>query len=130
HRLPAADLEADAVQGLDHAVARAELHGQVLHGQERRLLAAHVRLRGSMMSRRPSPIRLKQNTADMRASPGKSAIHHSPERMQEAPSATRMPHSGVGGLTPSPMKARPAAFSIAQPRLREAWTIIGGRQFG
>src|SRR4051812_13306729 len=73
----------------------------------------HVRLIGSTMSLRPSPIRLKQNTASMSARPGKSAIHHSPDTMKLAPSATMMPHSGVGGRTPRPMKERPAAFRMA-----------------
>ena len=65
------------------------------------------------MSRSPSPSRLKQNTASISAAPGNSAIHHSPEMMKLAPSATMMPHSGVGGRTPRPMKERPAAFRIA-----------------
>ena len=41
-----------------------------------------------------------------------------------------MPHSGVGGRTPRPMKDSPAAFRIAQPMLSETCTIIGGRMFG
>ena len=68
---------------------------------------------GSMMSRSPSPSRLKQNTASISAAPGNSAIHHSPDWMKLAPSATMMPHSGVGGRTPRPMKDRPAALRIA-----------------
>ena len=35
------------------------------------------------MSRRPSPRRLKQNTASISAAPGKSAIHHSPDWMPD-----------------------------------------------
>ena len=50
--------------------------------------------------------------------------------MKAAPSATMIPHSGVGGRTPSPMNDRPAALRMAQPRLSETCTIIGGRQFG
>jgi hypothetical protein len=73
----------------------------------------HVRRCGSTMSRRPSPKRLKQNTATIRARPGKNAIHHSPDTMKAAPSATMMPHSAVGGRTPSPMKERPAALRMA-----------------
>ena len=53
----------------------------------------HVRRCGSTMSRSPSPSRLKQNTAIISASPGKNAIHHSPDTMKAAPSATMMPHS-------------------------------------
>ena len=65
------------------------------------------------MSRRPSPSRLKQNTATISVAPGNSATHHSPDTMKLAPSATMMPHSGIGGRTPSPMKLSPAAFRIA-----------------
>ena len=50
--------------------------------------------------------------------------------MKLAPSATMIPHSGVGGRTPSPMKLRPAAFRIAQPRFSDACTIIGGSALG
>ena len=66
-----------------------------------------------MMSRSPSPSRLKQNTASISAAPGNSAIHHSPDWMKLAPSATMMPHSGAGGRTPRPMKDRPAALRMA-----------------
>ncbi len=62
--------------------------------------------------------------------PGKKASHHSPDTMKLAPSATMMPHSGVGGRTPRPMKERPAALRIAQPRLSETCTIIGGSALG
>ncbi len=41
------------------------------------------------------------------------AIHHSPDTMKAAPSATMMPHSASGGRTPSPMNERPAALRIA-----------------
>src|SRR5262245_53818761 len=103
-----------------HAGAGAKLDGEILHLQGRK--RAHVRLRGSTMSRSPSPSRLKQNTAIIRAAPGKKAIHHSPEIMKPAPSATMMPHSAVGGRTPSPMKERPAALRIAYPMVSDICT--------
>ena len=53
------------------------------------------------------------------AAPGKTNIHHSPEKMLAAPSETMMPHSACGARTPRPMNDRPAAFRIAQPRLSE-----------
>ena len=53
------------------------------------------------------------NTAIINAAPGKKAIHHSPETMKAAPSATMIPHSAVGGRTPSPMNERPAALRMA-----------------
>jgi hypothetical protein len=43
---------------------------------------------------------LKQNTATMSAAPGKNAFHHWPDTMKAAPSATMIPHSGVGGHRP------------------------------
>ena len=46
--------------------------------------------------------------------------------MKRAPSATMMPHSGVGGLTPRPIKESPAALRIAQPRLSEICTAMAG----
>ena len=50
--------------------------------------------------------------------------------MKFAPSATMMPHSAAGGRTPRPMNDSPAAFSTAQPRLRDIWIIIGGNALG
>src|SRR5262245_39939823 len=91
---------------------------------------SHVRRCGSTMSRRPSPIRLKQNTAAISTRPGNSATHHSPDTIKLAPSATMMPHSAVGGRTPRPINDRPAALRIAYPSVSETCTIINGRMFG
>src|SRR5262249_36871982 len=96
---------------LDHARAGAELDRKISDRERRD--RGHVRLRGSTMSRNPSPSRLKQNTATIRARPGKNAIHHSPDTMKAAPSATMMPHSDGGGRTPSPMNESPAALRMA-----------------
>src|SRR5262249_10584000 len=127
-RLALADRKSYGFQRAYHTLARPELHRQILDRQERDL--AHVLLRGSIRSRSPSPTRLKQNTVSISANPGKRDIHHSPDTMKAAPSATMMPHSGVGGRTPRPMNDRPAALRIAQPRFSEAWTTIGGKQLG
>src|SRR5262249_22467927 len=126
----ARDLEMHLVEGIHGASARTEFHCQILDDQERHPGLAHVRLRGSMRSRRPSPKRLKQNTASINTIPGNRASHHSPETMNVAPSATMMPHSGVGGRTPRPMNDRPAALRIAQPMLSDTCTIMGGRMLG
>src|SRR6185503_19365958 len=101
HGLALGDAEADLVEHLHNARARTELDAEIVDGQRRR--GAHVRFLGSMMSRKPSPRRLKQNTASISVAPGNSAIHHSPDWMKLAPSATMMPHSGAGGRTPRPM---------------------------
>src|SRR5262249_24964450 len=111
HGLALVDREADMIEHLDHPGACAELDRQVLDGE--RGDRGHVRFLGSMMSRRPSPSRLKQNTASISVAPGNSATHHSPDWMKLAPSATMMPHSASGGRTPSPMKESPAAFRMA-----------------
>ncbi len=44
------------------------------------------------------------------------------------PSPNIVPHSGVGGLTPSPRKPRPAAVRIAVPTWSVDWTMTGARQ--
>ena len=69
-------------------------------------------------------------TAIISAPPGKNATHHSPEMMLVAPSATMMPHSGVGGLTPRPMNDKPAAFRMAYPMVSEICTIMIGMMLG
>ncbi len=92
--------------------------------------AVIVRIRGSRMSRSPSPSRLKHSTVSISARPGNATSHHLPVVMKRAPSATMMPHSGVGACTPRPMKDSPAAFRIAQPRLSEICTAIAGSTFG
>src|SRR6202047_4118895 len=98
---------------------RSDLSPQAGRGKETAALRycthPHVLRCGSTMSRSPSPSRLKQNTAIICARPGNNAIHHSPDTMKLAPSASMMPHSRVGGRTPSPMKERPAALRVAEP---------------
>src|SRR5262249_53211357 len=127
-RLALADREADTLERLHHARTGAEFDREVLDRERGR--GGHVRLRGSTMSRTPSPSRLKQNTATIRATPGKSAIHHSPDTMKAAPSATMMPHSAVGGPTPSPMNDRPAALRIAHPMVSDICTTRIGNTLG
>ena len=76
------DSEVHLAHRRDCAVARGEFDCQIGHIEER-LLRAHAQVLrwGSTMSRRPSPSRLKVNTASINASPGNSATHHSPEMM-------------------------------------------------
>src|SRR5262249_17415640 len=126
-RFALADREAHVVERLHHAGTRAEFDREVVDLERRD--RGHVRLRGSTMSRTPSPRRLKQNTAIIRATPGKSAIHHSPETMNAAPSATMIPHSAVGGRTPSPMNDSPAALRIAYPMGSDICTTMVGLMF-
>ena len=46
------------------------------------------------------------------------------------PSAMMLPQVGVGGLTPSPRKLKPASARIAEAALSVATTITGGSAFG
>ncbi len=122
--------EADTAHGLDETAPGRERHVQVFDRQQRRVRRRHVRILGSRMSRRPSPSRLKQSTVSISARPGKATSHHLPVEMKRAPSATMIPHSGVGAFTPSPMKESPAALRMAHPRLRLICTAMAGSTFG
>src|SRR5436309_13350452 len=115
-RLAPPNADVDVAHGGHRAAAGGELDRQAADVEEQlvgRRVEHYVRRCGSTMSRNPSSSRLKQKTASISARPGNSAIHHSPETMKAAPSATMMPHSGVGGRTPSPMNERPAALRMA-----------------
>src|SRR5204863_8860415 len=125
--LSLAERQRDAAHRLNKATPRREGDVQVVQCQQR---FSHVRMRGSRMSRTPSPSRLKHSTVSMSARPGKATSHHLPVEMKRAPSATMMPHSGVGGLTPRPIKESPAALRMAQPRLSDTCTAIAGSTFG
>src|SRR5713101_4770728 len=134
-RLAFGDSDVDVLHRLDDAAPGGEFHGEIVDVEQRlrghgsaliclsmifsenrfplfRIMLYVLRC-GSTMSRKPSPSRLKQNTAIISARPGNSAIHHSPDTMKPAPSATMMPHSAVGGRTPSPMNDSPAALRMA-----------------
>src|ERR1700726_281184 len=112
---------------LDKAAAGRKRNVKIFDAQQR---LGHVRIRGSRMSRIPSPSRLKHSTASISANPGNATSHHFPVEMKRAPSATMMPHSGVGGLTPRPIKESPAALRMAQPRLSDICTDMAGSTFG
>src|SRR6056297_2781210 len=123
------DLKRHVLHRLERPCAGAKVHRQGVYGQQRGVLG-HMRACGFRRSRRASPSRLKVTTAIISASPGNRKTHHCPDAMKRAPSATRMPHSGVGGRTPRPRKDRPAAFRTAQPRFTEACTTRGEAMLG
>src|SRR5262249_17909649 len=131
-RLALADAHVDVLHRAHDPAPRRELDGEVGDIEQRNGLGhgIHVRRCGSTMSRRPSPSRLKQKTAIISAAPGKNAIHHSPDTMKAAPSATIIPHSAVGGRTPRPMKERPAALRMAYPMVSDICTTMIGMMFG
>ena len=51
-------------------------------------------------------------------------------RAQERLFCSIEPHSAVGGVTPSPRKAREAVVMIAAGISRLVWTMSGERMFG
>src|SRR5207249_1725698 len=67
--------------------------------------------RGSRISRRPSPKRLKPSTASVMAPPGASASHGS-SSMKLRASLSMLPHDGAGGWTPSPRNDRAASIMM------------------
>src|SRR4029453_2860814 len=86
-------------------------------------------VRGSRISRKPSPKRLKANTAKEIARPGKIARYGrvsicSRARLRSAP------QSGVGGGAPRPKKDREAMISSSTPSAMVACTMIGDMQLG
>ena len=81
------------------------------------------------MSLRPSPTRLNPRTTIKIAKPGNSE-NHQVSGKKEAPFATIVPRSGVGGCAPNPKKLNEAIEIIAPPKSSVAITIIIGKIFG
>ena len=50
--------------------------------------------------------------------------------MNCCPAESILPHSGVGGCTPSPRKDKPAMDMMVSPMLMEPWTSSGVKAFG
>src|SRR5690606_24773088 len=74
------------------------------------------RVRGSRLSRRDSPSRVKAMTRMVIASPGMAAICGA-LKMKLRPSLVMMPHSAVGGWTPRPRNDSPAAVITTAPMM-------------
>ena len=68
-RFPAADIEADPVHRMDNSPGGEELRTQVLDPQQRGCHPAYLRIRGSIASLNPSPMKLNDSivTASARA---------------------------------------------------------------
>ena len=82
-----------------------------------------------MASLSPSPRRFKARTVNIMARPGKRHIQPE-ERIYDLPSESMAPHSGVGGVIPTPRKLREEAEMMLDPTLSVVCTIIGLRQLG
>src|SRR5690554_1278077 len=119
------DREADAVDCTRSTLVGVEVRAQVGDLEQR-----HQDLRrGSSASRSPSPTRLNASTTRTIVRPGNVASHHAPSRLSR-PSATMLPHVGVGAETPSPRNERPASRTIVFPMPSVAATITGASTFG
>src|SRR5581483_7109019 len=120
HALPASRLADDAehltlVERESHPVHR--VHRAVVGVEADReigdLEQRHQRVvRGSKMSRRPSPSTLNASAATTIARPGYTASRGACERYDCA-SWSIVPHDGAGGCTPSPRNERTASPTIA-----------------
>src|SRR5262249_45318585 len=121
--------ELDVVEDLSHALVGAHREAQILHLQQR--IGGHrERLsRGSTMSRRPSPSKLKPSTVRKMASPGKVENHHASGRYCRL-SAMASPQSGSGGVAPMPRKPSTAATKMVNPMPMVARTMIGEMALG
>ena len=115
-RLALGDGDVDVLHRAHDAAAGGELDGEVVDVEQRDArswLASGAPLRIDDVAQAVAEQVEAEHRDHQRERPGKNAIHHSPETMKAAPSATMMPHSAVGGRTPSPMKDRPAALRMA-----------------
>src|SRR5436190_15564057 len=130
-RLARADLERDAVDGVDGAAVGAELDAQPLDLEEEvRRHQIRPRSLGSRASRRASPIRLKPRAEMTIAMPGMIASHGATWRYSFV-LVSIAPHSGLAGSwSPSPRKLRAATSMIAVASASVPWTITGEMAFG
>ena len=81
------------------------------------------------MSLRPSPTRLNPRTTIKIAKPGNSENHHVSGK-KEAPFATIVPRSGVGGCAPNPKKLKDEPTKITNPRSKVIFVKREGKQLG
>ena len=79
------------------------------------------------MSFRPSPTKLNPRTTINIAKPGKSENHHV-SGSKDAPFATIVPRSGVGGWAPKPKKLKEDPTRITKPRSKVIFVNKEGKQ--
>src|SRR2546423_2577859 len=124
--LPGLEVEADAIDRLDHTVVGEELGLEIFDLKDR---CRHRFCLGSRASRNPSPRKLNAIRVSDSAIAGARTIWGA-MRNAWKPSAAIAPHDGVGGWTPRPRKLRNASNRIACGMPNVAWTMIGPRAFG
>ena len=85
---------------------------------------------GLSASRSQSPSRLIASTMITSAAPGKTVIHHSPEKRKSLPTRISVPSEGCVGGTPMPRNDSVASVMIAVAMLIVASTSTGPSTFG
>src|SRR6185437_15508740 len=138
HRLAAAALadqrdlatlryvERDTVQHMVRLPIGRKVDREIADGEQR---AGHLTSCTSKRSRRPSPSRLNPRATKRMAQPGSTDSHQSSGR-KEAPEATMVPRSGVGGWMPSPRKDSEAPMRMTKPASSEVLTAMAETQLG
>src|SRR5205814_404986 len=126
HRLAGAHREAQPVDGLHRAAAREQSGAQVAHIEG----SGHHRSRslGLRASLSPSPIRLRQSTVTMMATPGMAQMYQE-LRMSWRPSPISRPQLARFG-SPSPRNDTADSNRMAPATTSEDSTITGGRALG
>src|SRR5262249_24618321 len=114
---------------IENAPFEAKTDRKVLHLQQRRVHFHLSYCRGSKISRKPSPRRLKPRMMRVIVSPGKRAAMGCSCR-NGVTSLSISPQVAVGGGNPRPRKLREDSARIAWANSRLRRTKSGERQFG
>src|SRR6185437_2474423 len=129
HDLAGVNGERDAINCLLVTRPGRQLNRQPVDLKQR---ARHRRttraVRGSSMSRKASPMKLKASTTVRIARPGNMPTHQLLKF--SAPSATMAPHSAMGGWAPRPRNDSPDSNSTALPMSSAASTSTGPAALG
>src|SRR5690606_5279628 len=126
------NVEGDAIDRCQHAASGRKFNPKVTYGKERSRHGRSLSYRsfGLSASRSQSPSRLTASTSIASATPGKIAIHHSPEKRKSFPIRIKVPREGCVGGTPTPRNDSVASVTIATARLMVAMTSTGPITFG
>src|SRR5215218_1222752 len=128
HRLAGADLERQAVDRLHLTAAREQRGAEILYIEGRGQLHQRSRSFGLSASFSPSPIRLRQSTVTMMATPGMAQMYQE-LRMSWRPSPTSRPQLATLG-SPRPKNDTADSNRMAPATTSEERTITGGRALG
>src|SRR5690606_2804766 len=101
---------------------------EVLHAQHR-AFHSFLDMRGSRVSRRPSPSMFTARTVSVRKTPGIRMLWGSSWNTPR-PSAMMLPQVGASGGMPTRRRLRSAPSRVAEPQTWVAGTSGGARVFG